>query len=538
MIVLIVKHRILIYFNYIRAVVSFKDQQRFIGEHATQQELTNFKNTVSYIKDLFGKKITDQDIQNSLKYHPTVMKGQNDEVSFQVNYMNKNQIFTTEQIYLTLLHRISQIINNDRSNKYDPITCTIAVPSYYTLNQRAILADLAKMTDYKCTAVIPECTATALAYGIMNLQRLNTEEKDTIVLFVDMGYISASASVVKYSKNSLTVLANEFDSSLGGRLIDEIVSDFIAEAFVQKYHEDPRKTPKSLLKLRKAAEKCKLSLSPQGVSHAEVDVESLMNDIDFHTRMQLTDLENGIKAKNIPQRLTSIIEKALKSAGISDLSEINSTEITGGSIRIPLLKKTVAEFLHYDLTVINYGLSTTLNMDECIAIGCTYYNAIGNGKWKYEVNECQSIKIDPADLIGKGLTLNQISAFKKVEKDMQNQDDMLREKAEKCNKLESLIYLYRNKLDSIKDIPPPKKLAFQETLRATQDWLESYECESADAFTVDNKVSSLQNDFEALTQKNLTPKNERKEAYNQIEELVKEYTDIIQSFVYIFNISF
>lgn len=512
--------------------MSFKDQQRFIGEHASQQELTNYKNTVSCIKDLFGKKMTDQDIQNSLMYHPTVMKGKNDEVSFQVNYMNKTQMFSTEQIYLTLLHRISQIINNDRSNKYEPITCTIAVPSYYTLNQRAILMDLAKMTDYKCSGIIPECTATALAYGIMNLQRLNSEENDTIVLFVDMGYISASASVVKYSKNSLTMLSNEFDSSLGGRLIDEIVSDFIADAFVQKHHDDPRKNPKALLKLRKAAEKCKLSLSPQGVSHAEVDVESLMNDIDFHTRMQLTDLEGSIKSKHIPERLTAIIERALKSAGISDLSSISSTEITGGSIRIPLLKKTVAEFLHYDLTVINYGLSTTLNMDECIAIGCTYYNAIGNGKWKYEVNECASIKIDPSDLIGKGLTLNQISAFKKVEKDMQNQDEQLREKAEKCNKLESLIYSYRNKLDSIKGVLPPKKLAFEETLRAAQDWLESYECESADAFTVDHKVSSLQNDFEALTQTNTTPKNERKEAYSRIEELVKEYTDIIQSFVF------
>lgn len=114
--------------------------------------------------------------------------------------MDKSRTFTTEQIYTSLLHRVSQIINIDRKDKYKPITCCVSVPSYYSVEQRSILLDLCKIIELQCQYIVPECTATALGYGLTNLARLNSAEKETILLFVDMGVIAASATVVKYTK--------------------------------------------------------------------------------------------------------------------------------------------------------------------------------------------------------------------------------------------------------------------------------------------------------------------------------------------------
>lgn len=322
----------------------------------------------------------------------------------------------------------------------------------------------------------------------------------------------------------MTILSNEFDDSLGGRDIDEILVDKIAELFQAKHHSDPRKNPKSLLKLRKAAEKCKLSLSPQGVTHAEVDIENLAEDMDFHTRIQLSDLEGSIKSKNIHTRLIAIVEKALKSAGIT-IENISSTEITGGSLRIPLLKRTLGEYLHYDLSVNNFGLKTTLNMDECVAIGCTLYNAVG--KWKYEINECDSIKCDK---LNKGLTQQQINSIKGIEGEMERQDERLREKAEKRNQLESTIYSYKGKIDTLKNVPPRKLDNFKNYVEGVQDWLDSEESEYVDSYEYERKLKLLQSEFDNLTF--VAPKNERKEAYAKLGDTVKEYEDIANSFVF------
>lgn len=71
---------------YYSAIVSFKGDKRYIGEHAISQELTNYKNTVAYIKDLFGMNYNDPKMQNKLHYNVTAVPAQENKIGFQVFY--------------------------------------------------------------------------------------------------------------------------------------------------------------------------------------------------------------------------------------------------------------------------------------------------------------------------------------------------------------------------------------------------------------------------------------------------------------------
>jgi heat shock protein 4 len=51
------------------SLVSFGPKQRFIGESAKTQEVSNFKNTVSSLKRMAGRTFQDQEIQEIEKQY-------------------------------------------------------------------------------------------------------------------------------------------------------------------------------------------------------------------------------------------------------------------------------------------------------------------------------------------------------------------------------------------------------------------------------------------------------------------------------------
>merc|ERR1711871_631577 len=62
--------------------------------------------------------------------------------------------------------------------------------------------------------------------------------------------------------------------------------------------------------------------------------------------------------------------------------EISDCEIVGGTSRIGILKKTLAEILGLDVSAVNYGLKTTMNSDEAVCRGAALQCAILSSKIK------------------------------------------------------------------------------------------------------------------------------------------------------------
>ena len=122
-----------------------------------------------------------------------------------MDYLGERTTFTPEQLMAMLMVDEKAIAETDGS----PVTdCVIAIPAYFSAEERRAMLDASQIAGINCLRLMPETTATALAFGIY---KTDLPEKDPInVVFVDVGYSCLQASpscdilMTKLHCNSLT----------------------------------------------------------------------------------------------------------------------------------------------------------------------------------------------------------------------------------------------------------------------------------------------------------------------------------------------
>jgi heat shock protein 1/8 len=78
--------------------VSFLDDERYFGQQAKDQEITNPQNTIFDSKRMLGKKFDDERLQEYMKYWPfKVIKGTDGLPKIEVRHMGKEVLFSPEQ---------------------------------------------------------------------------------------------------------------------------------------------------------------------------------------------------------------------------------------------------------------------------------------------------------------------------------------------------------------------------------------------------------------------------------------------------------
>jgi len=142
-----------------------------------------------------------------------------------------------------------------------------------------------------------------------------------------------------------------------------------------------------MLKILAAAEKAKKTLSPQGVKEASINLECLMDDLDFNTMLKASDYE----AMSAPllAKLEGPIQKTLAETKLTS-ADLSSVEIVGGSTRIGFLKKKLLDILGVKT------ISTTMNADESVSRGAALQSAILSPRFKvlpYEIVEYGQLPI-------------------------------------------------------------------------------------------------------------------------------------------------
>merc|ERR1712176_253493 len=284
-----------------------------------------------------------------------------------------------------------------------PKDWVISIPSYFTdAQRRALLAGCEIVGITGVRRLMHENTATALAYGIFkDLRKEFTKDKPTNIMFIDIGASAYTVSIAAFEPGKLTVKSTFFDQDLGGRDFDELIANWIAAKFEEKYKgrlsAKPMSKPKVRLKLLKAAEKAKKTLSPHGVKEARVNLECLMDDLDFSCPLKADEYEE--MCQPLLARLAGPIKKAMEEAKLTK-GDLTSVEIVGGTTRIACVKRELS-------SIIGMSLSTTLNADEAVARGTALQSAILSPRFKvlpYEIIEAQPfpIKISWDEQVAQG----------------------------------------------------------------------------------------------------------------------------------------
>eukprot|EP00978_Attheya_sp_CCMP212_P029881 scaffold107872_cov51-Attheya_sp.AAC.4 len=388
------------------------NESRTMGEAAASLAMSNYKNTITNMKRLVGLAFEDPRAQAEMKrlpYECVPMKhasGGPDSIGVKVMYNNEETIVSIEAVAGMMVkhmggisaakaaeHSTDSRMSDVTDESLLPNDWVIAVPSYYTdAQKRAFLVGCEISGIRGILRLMNETTATALAYGIFkDIKKEFTHESPTNVLFLDMGATSYSVSVIAFVTGKLIVKSSQYDADLGGRDFDELIAHWIAKQFEDKYKGKisgkPMESPKVRLKLLAAAEKAKKTLSPAGVKEARLNIECLMDDLDFHAVLTADEYEK--LSAPLLARLAAPLERALAEAELTP-KDLESVEIVGGSTRISCLKRTLAGILGLDPNATNNGLSTTMNADEAVARGAALQSAILSPRFKvlpYEIIE-------------------------------------------------------------------------------------------------------------------------------------------------------
>jgi len=385
------------------------DQARKMGEQAGTGAVSQFRNTIKNMKRLVGLAFDDPRAQKEMKLVPfecVPMKhglGGPDSVAVKVSVDGEEKVIPVEAVCGMMVHHMGMIAAKKASEtsgnsttdtaQFFPQDWVIAIPSYYTdAQRRALLAGCEIVGIPTVQRLMHENTAVALAYGIFkDIRKEFEKEKPTNVMFIDMGASCYTVTIASFEPGKLIIKSSYYDADLGGRCFDETIANWIADKFVEKYSKKlssrPHDKPKVMLKLLAAAEKAKKTLSPKGVKEASINLECLMEDLDFHTMLKAD--EYAQMSAPLVARLEAPIKKALEEAGLTS-KDLSSVEIVGGSTRIGFVKSKLKEILGVDT------LSTTMNADEAVARGAALQSAILSPRFKvlpYDIIEHQPLPV-------------------------------------------------------------------------------------------------------------------------------------------------
>ncbi|KPL14255.1 MAG: molecular chaperone DnaK [Bacteroides sp. SM23_62] len=356
------------------SMVAFVENgERKVGDPAKRQAITNPVKTVFSIKRFMGE--TYDKVQKEINRVPyKVVKGENNTPRVQI----EDRKYTPQEISAMILQKMKKTAEDYLG--HEVIEAVITVPAYFSDSQRQATKEAGEIAGLKVKRIINEPTAASLAYG------LDKKNKDIKVAVFDLGGGTFDISILELGDGVFEVKSTNGDTHLGGDDFDEVIINWLAEAFKKDENIDLRKDPMALQRLKEAAEKAKIELSSS--SSTEINLPYIMpvDGIPKHLVKTLSRAKFESLADSLIQQTVEPCKKALKDAGLK-ASDIDEVILVGGSTRIPAIQATVEK-------IFGKSPSKGVNPDEVVAVGA----AIQGGVLTGEVKDVLLLDVTPLSL--------------------------------------------------------------------------------------------------------------------------------------------
>jgi molecular chaperone DnaK len=328
--------------NYFPSIVAFtKDGEMLVGESAKRQAVTNTEGTIHRIKRKMGS-------GEKVKAH--------------------GKSYSPEQISAFILQKIKKDAEDFLGQKITE--AVITVPAYFNDDQRQATKDAGKIAGLNVKRIINEPTAASLAYG------LDKEGEHKIAVY-DFGGGTFDITLMEVGDGVFEVLSTNGDTQLGGSDMDQALVDYFAVEFRKKHDVDLRKDAKALQRLFEASEKAKMELSSTMQTDINLPYITVVDNEPKHLELKLTRAKFEEIISDIVDRTEKPCKQALKDAKLKP-EEIDHVVLVGGTTRIPLVKKKVAEI---------FGKTPKRDVDpmECVAIGAAIQAGILSGEIEKDI---------------------------------------------------------------------------------------------------------------------------------------------------------
>ncbi|MEA3272270.1 MAG: molecular chaperone DnaK, partial [Patescibacteria group bacterium] len=317
-----------------------KDGELLIGEPARRQAVTNPGKTISGAKRKMGTKHT---------------------------WKIDSKEYTPQQISAYILQKIKKDAESFLGQPVDK--AVITTPAYFDDAQRQATKDAGKIAGLEVVRIVNEPTAASLAFGLDKVSQKNQQ----LVVF-DLGGGTLDVTVMNFGEGVFEVASTSGDTQLGGRDMDEVLVDYIADEFKKENGIDLTKDATVEQRLRDAAEKAKVELSTTLETEINLPFITADDSGPKHLVMKITRAKLEELIKPIVEKCRNPLEQALKDAKITP-QDVEKIIMVGGPTRMPVVQKFVEDYIGKK---IEHGVDPM----ECVAKGAAVQAAVLSGDVK------------------------------------------------------------------------------------------------------------------------------------------------------------
>ena len=212
--------------------------ERYVGQLAKRQAITNPENTVYSIKRLMGRKYEDPEVQRDIKLLPyKIVRAPNGDA----HVMMGDKTFSPPEISAMILQKMKTDAEAKLGEKITQVVVT--VPAYFNDSQRQATKDAGKIAGLEVLRIINEPTAASLAYG------LDKKKDETIAVF-DLGGGTFDISILQIGEGVFEVKSTNGDTHLGGDDFDQRVIDWVVSEFKREQGIDLKQDRMALQRLK------------------------------------------------------------------------------------------------------------------------------------------------------------------------------------------------------------------------------------------------------------------------------------------------
>ena len=180
------------------SMVGFGQKNRFLGESAKTKQTSNIKNTVGNLKRILGLDYDHPDFQEESKFFTSkLVKLEDGKIGTQVRFAGESTTFSATQLNAMFINKVKQTVETE--TKANITDVCIAVPTWYTEEQRYAAADAARIAGLNPVRIVNDITAAGVSYGVFKTDLPEGEEKPRIVAFIDIGHSSYTCSIDRKS---------------------------------------------------------------------------------------------------------------------------------------------------------------------------------------------------------------------------------------------------------------------------------------------------------------------------------------------------